>query len=123
MDSASYKCTCDPQLAEDDKYRYARMVVLELPHWSVERNRRLKNQLPPTVSIDSCIAEEIKKLWDKGIETMGCCCGHNSERGWVQVYPDDYPQMFELGYEQRPAVVKTHETGVRQVFGLYAFYL
>lgn len=31
------------------------------------------------VSVDYCIAEVIKAIWDSGIDTGGCCCGHNME--------------------------------------------
>ena len=39
-------------------------------------------KLPPfmgkaKVSIDACIAKVIRHLWDNGIETVSCCCGHN----------------------------------------------
>ena len=33
----------------------------------------------PTICVDACIAPVIKHLWDNGIETLGCCCGHNVE--------------------------------------------
>lgn len=31
-----------------------------------------------TVSIDACIADVIRALWDAGCETVGSCCGHNA---------------------------------------------
>lgn len=30
-----------------------------------------------TVCVDACIADQIKALWEIGIWTVGCCCGHN----------------------------------------------
>lgn len=72
----------------------------------------------PTVCIDGCIANAIKELWNKGIETTGCCCGHNIEPGWVSVHQAWYEDMLRLGYEQRPVEVKD---GV--VMGLYTFFL
>ena len=33
------------------------------------------------VSIDACIAPLIQHLWDNGITTGGCCCGHNGKLG------------------------------------------
>lgn len=30
-----------------------------------------------TVCIDACIAETIQMLWDMGVVTLSCCCGHN----------------------------------------------
>ena len=33
-----------------------------------------------TVSIDSCIVDQIKVLWNAKIETLGCCCGHDKPK-------------------------------------------
>jgi len=30
-----------------------------------------------SVMVDACIAHVVKHLWDKGIITLGSCCGHN----------------------------------------------
>jgi hypothetical protein len=32
-----------------------------------------------TVSIDTCIVQQIEVLWVAGIQILGCCCGHNKE--------------------------------------------
>ena len=32
------------------------------------------------VSIDACIVDVIKHLWNNGITTHGCCCGHNKNK-------------------------------------------
>lgn len=29
------------------------------------------------VSVDACIAEDIRRLWEAGVLTKGSCCGHN----------------------------------------------
>ena len=31
---------------------------------------------PKLVSIDKCLLHEITHLWEIGIKTTGCCCGH-----------------------------------------------
>lgn len=46
-------------------------VLLAVPDW-VTRERR-------TVAVDACIADHIKALWEAGIWTEGCCCGHNGQ--------------------------------------------
>lgn len=51
------------------------------------------------VSIDACLIPEIKKLWRKGIRTTGCCCGHNSIRGYIGVDFDDIEKMKNMGYK------------------------
>lgn len=33
-------------------------------------------QSKPQIPVDSCIAEEIQYLNNKGVVTLGCCCGH-----------------------------------------------
>jgi hypothetical protein len=114
-----YQCTCDAQQAKElgDLYTYPRQVVLELPEWSLAKKQRLQRRCPPNVSIDGCIAGEIKYLWDIGIETTGCCCGHNYRRPYIGVHPNDYCAMFELGYIQRPV-----EVVGGTAMGLYCFY-
>lgn len=116
----SYECTCDPMLAREKKtdYTYTRQTILELPQWSKERKRKLQNKQAPTICVDKCIVACIERLWEIGIETTGCCCGHNINRAWVSVDPEDYRYMFEAGFEQKQVnVVDGH------AMGLYTFLL
>ena len=32
---------------------------------------------PNGICVDACIADAIRMLWSHGVETKGCCCGHN----------------------------------------------
>lgn len=115
-----YTCTCDPIKAKTfgDTYVYPRQKILDLPVWTIAVKERLQLNYTPSACIDGCIADAIKELWNKGIETTGCCCGHNIERGWVSVHQAWHEDMFKLGYEQRPVeVVSGH------VMGLYTFFL
>ena len=52
-----------------------------------------------TALIDNCLIEEIKDLWNKGIQTTSCCSGHDKERGYIVVIPEHIKKMEELGYE------------------------
>lgn len=54
------------------------------------------------IVVDECLADEIVGLWELGIHTCGCCCGHGEESkiGFIQVVDDDIPKMRELGYEK-----------------------
>jgi hypothetical protein len=113
-----YTCICNPLLANTDNYAHSRQVIVELPVWSYERKRRLRNGLTYIVCIDICIVEAIKVIWLAGIETTGCCCGHNAMPAWVSVHQAWYEDMFKLGYVQKPVAVNG---GV--VMGLYTFYL
>jgi hypothetical protein len=46
-------------------------VILIPPNWAQKTG----------ICIDACIADAIKMLWDNGIVTRGCCCGHNGAFG------------------------------------------
>jgi len=52
-----------------------------------------------SIDIDQCLEDEIKSLWDKGIKTTGCCCGHGRDLGFIQVTEDCINKMYELGYQ------------------------
>jgi hypothetical protein len=110
-------CSCDPTLYSD-VYVHSRQVVINMPDWFDDHEIRIKNKMPTTICIDQCIVEKVKGLWEKAIETTGCCCGHNVMRPWVSVTANNYISMLELGYEQMQVeVVKGH------AMGLYTFYL
>lgn len=34
-------------------------------------------------AIDTCIVPIVKAFWEKGIRTIGCCCGHGSGRAVI----------------------------------------
>lgn len=51
-------------------------VGLMMPDLQFRASHR-QNQL---VGIDRCISETISTLWDFGVRTLGCCCGHNQPR-------------------------------------------
>lgn len=51
------------------------------------------------ISVDSCIAEEIKRLNDKNdIFTLSSCCGHG-DAGYIVVDGSFSEEMIKLGYE------------------------
>ena len=55
------------------------------------------------VAFDACLAKEIFWLWDKGIETIGSCCGkhrnaNSGYAGYIQVLSKHIDEMEELGY-------------------------
>ena len=52
------------------------------------------------VTVDACLSEEIESLWEHGIHTTGCCCGHGKALGYIGVIEEDIPKMRELGYTQ-----------------------
>lgn len=64
-------------------------------HWEDESQRR-----PKCVWIDKCLLPEILKLWEMGIKTTGCCCGHgHKSKAFIGVQDEYIPKMKELGYK------------------------
>lgn len=120
--SERYVCSCDPiispEMNNDLQARYDRQVLIDLPESSPTRIRRISNQLTPVLAVDQCIEAAIKELISQGIETTGCCCGHNMQPAWVSVHPDFYIKMFELGYVQKPVEMINGSP-----HGLYTFLL
>lgn len=54
---------------------------------------------PGSICLDACIAQEVQDLWELGITTTGCCCGHNQMPGFIGVIDPDIPRMKEMGYQ------------------------
>jgi len=51
------------------------------------------------VEIDKCLLPEILKLWEMGIKTTGCCCGHgDSSKAFISVQNEFISKMLDLGY-------------------------
>lgn len=51
------------------------------------------------VCIDKCLLPEILRLWEAGIKTTGCCCGHGKSEPFINVIEDDIQKMKDLGYQ------------------------
>lgn len=54
---------------------------------------------PKVVSIDKCLLPEVLRLWEMGIKTTGCCCGHGRSKPFISVAFEDIQKMKELGYK------------------------
>lgn len=50
------------------------------------------------ILIDACLVDEVKELWNHGIKTTGCCCGHGFMLGFIGVTEDCIKNMEQLGY-------------------------
>ncbi len=74
-------------------------ITLNIPSNLKIHYNNSDRDLRQTVSVDSCMAEEIQYLWSQGIRTTGCCCGHNWMCGYIGVYFEDIPKMKALGYK------------------------
>lgn len=61
-----------------------------------EEDNKKRNKL---VAIDKCLLPEIIKLWELGIKTTGCCCGHGRTNPLINVDFDDIQRMKDMGYK------------------------
>ena len=52
-----------------------------------------------SILVDRCLANEIEYLWNQGIVTRGCCCGHGRELGFINVSKESVGKMLDLGYQ------------------------
>ena len=79
---------------------YDNQIELEAP--SHMKNRQIGScmTIGEIICVDKCIADEVQSLWDKGITTVGCCCGHNKIYSYIKVDTPDIQKMFDLGYVQ-----------------------
>ena len=77
-------------------------VGLIAPSWS---HKSLNDHPANLIMVDACIAETIKELWNRGIETLSSCCGHNIYEPSVVVSlaqrPDCYKILKEID-ERKP---------------------
>ena len=74
--------------------------VIYLP-WKTKFPWKDDSQLKPKcVFIDKCLLPEIIQLWEMGIKTTGCCCGHGrKEMACIAVQEKYMPKMKKLDYE------------------------
>ena len=80
-----YKCNCENVAIGS----YCNQVELKAPNWAGK----------DIICVDACLAAEIEVLWDKGIKTNGCCCGHNRLEPYIGVYYEHIEEMKKMGYE------------------------
>ena len=55
------------------------------------------------VAIDKCLIGEVISLWEQGIKTTGCCCGHGKLMPFIGVKSEYAKKMAELGYKEMDA--------------------
>ncbi len=75
---------------------------MEIPDTIIINKNYERHERKTSTYIDSCIIPEVRWLWDKGIRTTGCCCGHNIEDlSYIGVVEEDIPKMIDIGYKIR----------------------
>ena len=77
---------------------YKNQVVLSLPRHMVKYKKRAGGD-PYKICVDKCLKNEILNLWNLGITTTGCCCGHNNHPPYIGVVDDDIEKMKSRGYK------------------------
>lgn len=75
---------------------YDNQIELLRPTHMIGRNEGSSSDI---ICVDKCLKDEILLLWNKGIRTTGCCCGHNKLPAYIGVIDDDIEKMKQLGYE------------------------
>ena len=76
---------------------YKNIVDLKVPDSIKLFRNNNKRERIKSVSVDKCLAEEIKYLWGLGIGTTGCCCGHNLVVPYIGVNEEDILKMSNMG--------------------------
>lgn len=80
---------------EKDHYNCKKKIIIPPEHF-IKYNS--SDEYKERVSVDACLAEEVEHLWEQGIRTTGCCCGHGVELGFIEVVEDDITAMESMGY-------------------------
>lgn len=76
---------------------YSNMIVLSMPDHMKGNNGGFYTT-KDTISIDPCIVDEIKFLWEQGVHTYHSCCGHGKIMAEVIVDNRSSDIMEKLGY-------------------------
>lgn len=71
-----------------------------LPYYVTDPTDKTHKKQTKMVSIDKCLLPEILLLWEAGIKTTGCCCGHGDHSmAFIGVKDECIQKMKDLGYE------------------------
>ena len=77
---------------------YDNQIIVDAPKFMLPLVNCLGEEKEPKICLDKCIANEVLSLWNLGIRTVGCCCGHNKAKSYIQVKDVCIDKMIELGY-------------------------
>jgi hypothetical protein len=73
------------------------LEIGSVPEVQINQGDYFDYETPKTICVDACIELVIKTLWENGIETLGCCCGHNEEMPSVILSnKEDTRKAFQL---------------------------
>lgn len=87
----SLKCDCNnvEMGSYDNQIILGRYPVMD---------EHLKELKPNGISVDRCMVEHVVSLWEAGVRTNGCCCGHKKEAPYISIHEDDFEKAISLGY-------------------------
>lgn len=77
---------------------YSKMIELKFPSHMYKNNGGYYTEKESCL-VDACMVDEIKYLWEKGIVTTGCCCGHGIAEPMINVAETEVDKMVKLGYK------------------------
>lgn len=73
---------------------YDCVYTIQLP-W----HRLISQESRTWVAVDKCLLPEVLYLWESGIKTTGCCCGHGrDELAYIGVCDEHIQKMKDMGY-------------------------
>jgi len=90
-------------------------------HGTLKKVHVIYDLQPPRendIYVDSCIADEVQLLNDKGVKTMGCCCGHGQGDYPPECLIDDSSADLckELGYDVHKYTPSHTESGILEIW-------
>lgn len=62
-------------------------LVVDAPSW-------LRREGRYTVCLDGCIADVVVALWERGVVTLGSCCGHGKQRPSLVLEESQDPDLI-----------------------------
>ncbi len=80
---------------------YGCAYAIYLPYKVEGYKAKFSKEGAKLVMIDKCLLPEILGLWEKGIKTTGCCCGHNKLEPFISVRKEFVKDMEEMGYKHQ----------------------
>jgi hypothetical protein len=90
---SGFKCECPDDV---DIGAYGNQIFVHSPPHMPKSNG---------YCLDRCVAEEVMALWQLGVRTTGCCCGHRGVcPAFIGVHDDHIFAMKTYGY----SVVENH---------------
>lgn len=68
------------------------------------------------ILVDSCIADEIEKLNNYGVKTLGCCCGHGEYNPECLIDMSSISICKKLGYDVHEYSDEHTEQGIYEIY-------